>query len=90
MISIVACSPLISGIAMSITTTSGSVFLTSAMASVPLLASPTTVSSGSSSRMRRKPWRTRAWSSTRTTRMEADGIQKIIVEARANAVIGFD
>src|SRR3954468_3494027 len=64
--------PFISGMAMSITITSGSTFLTSAMPSRPLPASPMTVMSGSSSRMRRNPCRTRAWSSTRTSRMGCD------------------
>src|SRR5688572_4873136 len=73
-ISMDACSPFISGIAMSMTTTSGSSFFTSVSPSRPLPASPITVMDWSSSRMRRNPCRTSAWSSTSTTRIGCRGL----------------
>src|SRR5262245_38369928 len=63
----VATRPLVPGIAQSITTTAGLSCFVSAIASSPLLASPTTSIASSSSSMRRKPRGTRLWSSARST-----------------------
>src|SRR5690606_29083519 len=52
-----------------ITNTSGCSAVARATASSALPASPTTVMSGSSSRMRRRPLRTTAWSSHSATRI---------------------
>src|SRR5690349_6445062 len=66
-ISRVACTPSRPGIAISMTMTRGCSSCASLMASWPLVASPTTRISGSSSSMRRNPLRTRLWSSTSRT-----------------------
>src|SRR5688500_12628266 len=63
----VASIPFVIGIAQSMTTTCGSSCRASAIACAPSLASPITSIAGSSSSMRRKPRRTSAWSSTRST-----------------------
>src|SRR4051794_39642539 len=63
----VASSPFIRGNAQSMTTTCGRSCLASLTDSSPSPASPTTSMSGSSSSMRRKPRRTRLWSSTSKT-----------------------
>src|SRR5688572_10459093 len=63
----VAVSPLTPGSAQSITITLGLSSPANRMASFPLAASPTTEISGSSSRSRRRPRRTRLWSSTSNT-----------------------
>src|SRR5215470_1505363 len=63
----VASMPLSSGMAQSITVTRGRRLQASCTASWPSLASPTTEISSSSSSIRRKPRRTRAWSSTSRT-----------------------
>src|SRR5262245_30821894 len=64
---LVATRPLVPGMAQSMTTTAGLSCLVREIASSPLLASPTTSIDSSSSRMRRKPRRTRPWSSARRT-----------------------
>src|SRR5580765_253844 len=64
---LVATRPLVPGMAQSMTTTAGLSCLVSSMASSPLLASPTTSIDSSSSSIRRKPRRTRLWSSARRT-----------------------
>src|SRR3954466_14842630 len=59
--------PDVPGIAQSITTTCGLSDAASFTASSPSLASPTTVTAGSSSNSRRNPRRTSVWSSARRT-----------------------
>ncbi len=68
-ISRVAAMPSITGILMSMSTTSGTAFLATATASAPSAASPSTARSGSESISSRKPARTMAWSSATTTPM---------------------
>ncbi len=67
--SLVAAMPSMTGILMSISTTSGAVFLATATASAPSAASPSTTRSGSESMSSRNPARTMAWSSATTTLM---------------------
>src|ERR1017187_8308743 len=67
MICRVACRPFMPGRAQSITPPWGLSFLAILMDSSPVPASPTTSMSDSSSSMRRKPRRTRLWSSTSNT-----------------------
>src|SRR5437763_12695110 len=82
---LVACKPFIRGIAQSITITRGCNSWVRRMASVPSAASATTVISGSSSRMRRKPRRTRLWSSTnRTVILSRMGIQVLPGNLQSN------
>src|SRR5664280_658530 len=64
-----ATAPFMLGMAKSITTTRDWSSAASCTAWWPSSASPTTVMAGSSSSMRRKPRRTRLWSSTRSTDM---------------------
>src|ERR1035437_3797907 len=61
----VASMPFSSGMATSITTTSGFSFWASSTASRPLPASPAISISGCAARIIRKPWRTSAWSSAK-------------------------
>src|SRR6202035_3177032 len=68
----VASNPLIPGSAQSITISRGCNCAASLTASAPSLASPTTSMSGASSRMRRKPRRTKLWSSTSKTEILLD------------------
>ena len=63
----VATRPLVPGIAQSMTMTAGLSEAARAIASSPLLASPTTSIDGSSSSIRRNPRRTRLWSSASRT-----------------------
>src|SRR5262249_15381115 len=71
----VACNPLIPGRAQSITITCGFSDRASLTASSPSAASPTTLISGSSSSMRRKPRRTRLWSSTNRIEIFSSGMR---------------
>jgi hypothetical protein len=57
------------GMRMSSSTTSGTVSVTTRTPAAPSAASPTTSMSGSAASTMRRPVRTIAWSSTRTTRM---------------------
>src|SRR4051812_44852116 len=70
----VATAPFILGSAKSITMTCGLSAIAATTASKPSLASPTTLIPVSSSSIRRKPFRTRLWSSTRSTLISVCGI----------------
>src|ERR1700676_559377 len=81
----VASMPLNSGSAQSITITCGRNSSASRTASGPSLASATTEISGSSSNMRRKPRRTRAWSSTsRTVILRGMSLQFVLRDFHTN------
>src|SRR4030042_1042571 len=64
-----ASKPLIPGMLMSITTTSGCVSSVMRRAPTPSAASPTSVMASSEARIMRRPARTMAWSSTSSTRI---------------------
>src|SRR6185312_7581135 len=81
----VATAPFMLGRAKSMTMTSGFKARADSTASKPSLASPTTVMPGSSSSIRRKPWRTRLWSSTSNTLMSVCCIRLRLVVRRYGA-----
>src|SRR5262245_42383950 len=88
MISLVAAIPSSSGIATSITTTSGLSCAAIVTASRPLLASPTTVMSRAVPSTARKPARTTRWSSANKTRISSVVISSPVLARRHMAKVG--
>src|SRR6185436_18710306 len=83
----VAARPFVPGMATSITTTAGCSCPAIAIASSPFAASPTTAIASSSSSMRRKPRRTRLWSSASRTvirRSDIGGLRGRERDSQAN------